>query len=187
MNKVYVFLADGFEDVEALIPVDVLRRGGVDVVTVSTVEDSQVVESAHGVQIVADALFEECEFGDADLLLLPGGMPGSKNLNEHEGVRQALVNQHRRGRLIGAICAAPIALHAFGVLDGKTVTGYPGSEKLCTRPGLKYTGNLVEHDGNIVTGKAPGATPFFAAEIARALGVNEATVQGVLNGMFVRP
>ncbi len=73
------------------------------------------------------------------------------------------------------------------MLDGKTVTGYPGSEKLSTRPGLKYTGEPVEHDGNIITGKAPGATPFFAAEIARALGVNPATVQGVLNGMFIRP
>ncbi|MGX8696327.1 MAG: DJ-1/PfpI family protein, partial [Prevotella sp.] len=80
MAKVYVFLADGFEDVEALIPVDVLRRGGVDLVTVSVMDGSQVVESAHGVQMVADALFEDCDFSDADLLLLPGGMPGASNL-----------------------------------------------------------------------------------------------------------
>ena len=98
-------------------------------------------------------------------------------------VREAVA----KGKIAAAICAAPIALHEFGVLDGKTVTGYPGSEKLSTRPGLTYTGKLVEHDGNIITGKAPGATPFFAAEIARALGVNAATVQGVLNGMFIRP
>ena len=80
MAKVYVFLADGFEDVEALIPIDVLRRGGVEVVTVSVMDDNQIVESAHGVQIVADTLAEDCDFSDADLLLLPGGMPGASNL-----------------------------------------------------------------------------------------------------------
>ena len=90
MAKVYVFLANGFEDVEALIPVDVLRRGGVEVVTVSVVEENMLVESAHGVQVVADALFDECDFADADLLLLPGGMPGATNLYAHEGLRQAL-------------------------------------------------------------------------------------------------
>ena len=93
MAKVYVFLANGFEDVEALIPVDVLRRGGVEVVTVSIVDDSQVVETAHNVQIVADAMFADCDFSDADLLFLPGGMPGATNLYEHEGVRQTVLTQ----------------------------------------------------------------------------------------------
>ena len=83
MAKVYVFLANGFEDVEALIPVDVLRRGGVEVVTVSTT-DLPVVESAHGVGIGADAMFGDCDFADADLLMLPGGMPGASNLFAHE-------------------------------------------------------------------------------------------------------
>ena len=83
MAKVYVFLADGFEDVEALIPVDVLRRGGVEVITVSTVDDLQIVTSAHGVQMVADAMFDDCDFADADLLMLPGGMPGASNLFAH--------------------------------------------------------------------------------------------------------
>ena len=83
MAKVYVFLANGFEDVEALIPVDVLRRGGVDVVTVSVTGDSQVVTTAHNVQIVADAMIEDCDFSDADLLFLPGGMPGASNLKAH--------------------------------------------------------------------------------------------------------
>ena len=89
MAKVYVFLADGFEDVEALIPIDVLRRGGVDVTLVSTTEDL-IVESAHGVGIRADLMFTACDFSDADLLMLPGGMPGASNLFEHEGVCQAL-------------------------------------------------------------------------------------------------
>ena len=107
MAKVYVFLANGFEDVEALIPVDVLRRGGVEVITVSVEEDSQVVESAHRVQMVADAMFDECDFSDADLLMLPGGMPGASNLNNHEGVREALLRQADAGRRVAAICAAP--------------------------------------------------------------------------------
>ena len=85
MAKVYVFLADGFEDVEALIPIDVLRRGGVDVVTVSTTE-FPLVESAHGVNIEADIQFEQSDYADADLIMLPGGMPGASNLFEHEGV-----------------------------------------------------------------------------------------------------
>ena len=89
MAKVYVFLADGFEDVEALIPIDVLRRGGVDVTTVS-ITDFPLVQSAHGVNIEADMMFEQGDFADADLLFLPGGMPGASNLFEHKGVCKAM-------------------------------------------------------------------------------------------------
>ena len=123
MAKVYVFLANGFEDVEALIPVDVLRRGGVEVITVSVEEDSQVVESAHRVQMVADAMFDECDFSDADLLMLPGGMPGASNLNNHEGVREALLRQADAGRRLAAICAAPLVTGGLGLLRGKRATG----------------------------------------------------------------
>ena len=93
MKKVYVFLADGFEDVEALIPIDVLRRGGVDVTTVS-ITDFPLVQSAHGVNVEADIMFEQGDFADADLLFLPGGMPGASNLFEHKGVCKAIVDQH---------------------------------------------------------------------------------------------
>ena len=96
MAKVYVFLADGFEDVEALIPIDVLRRGGVDVITVSTTE-FPLVESAHGVNIEADIQFEQSDYSDADLLMLPGGMPGASNLFAHEGVCEALKAQFAAG------------------------------------------------------------------------------------------
>ena len=118
MAKVYVFLANGFEDVEALIPVDVLRRGGVEVVTVST-SDDLIVESAHGVGICADIMFEQGDFTDADLLMLPGGMPGASNLFEHEGVCKALEAQFAAGKKISAICAAPaVVLAQLGILDG---------------------------------------------------------------------
>ena len=96
MAKVYVFMADGFEDIEALAPIDILRRGGMDVVTVS-VMDYQLVESAHGVSMMADAMFEDiASFDDADLLVLPGGMPGAANLYNHKGLCQTLLRQQER-------------------------------------------------------------------------------------------
>ena len=122
MAKVYVFLADGFEDVEALIPIDVLRRGGVEVVTVSTT-DFPLVESAHGVAIEADLQFEQCDFADADLLMLPGGMPGAANLYAHEGVCKAVCDQAAAGKKVSAICAAPaVVLAPLGLLEGKRAT-----------------------------------------------------------------
>lgn len=110
MAKVYEFLANGFEEIEGLAPVDILRRGGVDIKTVS-VTGTEWVETSHGVTIKADLKFEDiASFEDADMLMIPGGMPGSTNLNEHEGVRQALIAQHKAGKRIGAICAAPMVL-----------------------------------------------------------------------------
>ena len=181
MKKVYVFLADGFEDVEALIPVDVLRRGGLDVTTVSVADDSQVVESAHGVQIVADALFNDCDFADADLLLLPGGMPGAQNLYEHGGVRQAVLSQHEAGRRVAAICAAPaVVLSQIGVLDGRRATCYPGFEQLLTK--ASYTGDLVTVDGNVITAEGPAAAFPFAYELLSQIVSKEVATQ-VAEGM----
>ncbi|WP_288286425.1 DJ-1 family glyoxalase III [uncultured Prevotella sp.] len=168
MAKVYVFLANGFEDVEALIPVDVLRRGGVEVKTVSITGDSQVVETAHNVQIVADAMIEDCDFSDADLLFLPGGMPGASNLYGHEGVRHA-------------ICAAPaVVLAQLGVLDGKRATCYPGFEKLLTK--TEYTADLVTVDGNITTAEGPAAAFPFAYELLSQLVSKEVSDQ-IAEGM----
>ncbi len=180
MAKVYVFLANGFEDVEALIPVDVLRRGGVEVVTVSVVDDSQVVESAHRVQMVADAMFEDCDFSDADLLMLPGGMPGASNLNDHEGVRRALLAQNAAGRRVAAICAAPLVLGGLGLLRGKRATCYPGFEQ--TLEGATYTGDLCTVDGNVTTGEGPAAAFPFAYSLLAQL-VDEATSRQVAVGM----
>ena len=180
MAKVYVFLAEGFEDVEALIPVDVLRRGGVEVVTVSTVEDSQVVESAHGVQIVADAMFDDCDFSDADLLMLPGGMPGASNLNAHEGVKKALLAQDAAGRRISAICAAPLVLGGLGLLKGRRATCYPGFEQTLT--GAEYTGELCTVSGHITTGEGPAAAFPYAYELLSQL-TDKATAQQIAIGM----
>ena len=181
MAKVYVFLADGFEDVEALIPIDVLRRGGVEVVTVSVMDDNQIVESAHGVQIVADTLAEDCDFSDADLLLLPGGMPGASNLYNNVRVRGAVVAQHEVGKMVAAICAAPaVVLGQLGILNGKRATCYPGFEQLLQ--GADYTGELCTVDGNITTAEGPAAAFPFAYTLLAAL-TNEQTAQQIAVGM----
>lgn len=180
MAKVYVFLANGFEDVEALIPVDVLRRGGVEVVTVSVVNGSQVVETAHRVRVEADTMFADCDFSDADLLLLPGGMPGASNLNDHEGVRQALLKQHAAGRKVAAICAAPLVLGGLGILRGRRATCYPGFEQ--TLEGATYTADLFTVDGNVTTGEGPAAAFPFAYSLLSQL-TDEATAQQIAVGM----
>ena len=180
MAKVYVFLANGFEDVEALIPVDVLRRGGVDVVTVSTT-GQPIVESAHGVGIRADVLFDACDFADADLLMLPGGMPGASNLYAHEGVCQALLAQHEKGKKIAAICASPaVVLAQLGLLDGKKATCYPGFERMLET--ADYTGELVTVDGNITTGEGPAAAFPYAYTILADL-TDQATADQIAEGM----
>ena len=180
MKKVYVFLADGFEDVEALIPIDVFRRGGLDVTTVSIMGD-YVVETAHGVRIFADTLIEDVDTSDADLLFLPGGMPGASNLYAHEGVRKAVTNQFAAGRKVAAICASPaVVLAPLGILDGKRATCYPGFEQALTK--ATYTGDLVTVAGNVTTGEGPAAAFPFAYELLAQL-VDQQTADQIAEGM----
>lgn len=162
MAKVYEFLANGFEEIEALAPVDIFRRGGLEVKTVS-VTGSELVESSHGVTVKADLLFEDGDFTDADLLMLPGGMPGSANLNAHEGVRNALKAQYDAGKRVAAICAAPMVLGSIGILEGKRATCSPGFQTYLT--GAIYTGNLFEEDGLVTTGEGPAASLPYAYHI----------------------
>ena len=182
MAKVYVFLADGFEDVEALIPIDVLRRGGVEVVTISTTI-FPLVESAHGVNIEADLQFDQSDYSDADLLMFPGGMPGASNLFEHEGVREALMAQYKAGKKIAAICASPaVVLAPLGILDGKKATCYPGFEQALDKGGAEYTGDLVTVDGNITTAEGPAAAFPYAYELLTQL-VDKQTSDQIAEGM----
>ena len=177
---VYEFLATGFEEVEALAPVDILRRGGVEIKTVSVTGDL-IVESAHGVGIKADALFEDIDLATADLLMLPGGLPGATNLNAHEGLRKALVAQDKRGGRIAAICAAPLVLGGLGLLEGRRATCYPGFEKYMT--GATYTAELFTTDGNITTGRGPAAVlPYSYAILEQLAGAD--TAKAVRDGMI---
>ena len=182
MAKVYVFLAEGFEDVEALIPIDVLRRGGVDVTTVS-ISEFPLVESAHGVNIEADILFEQSDFKDADLLMLPGGMPGASNLMEHEGVRETVKAHFAAGKKVSAICAAPgVVLAPLGILNGKKATCYPGFDKALAENGATYTGDLVTVDGNVTTAEGPAAAFPYAYELLTQLA-DQQTSDQIAEGM----
>ena len=182
MKKVYVFLADGFEDVEALIPVDVWRRGGLDVTTVS-ISDFPLVNSAHGVNVEADIMFEQGEFEDADLIFLPGGMPGASNLFAHKGVCKAVVDQFAAGKKVAAICASPaVVLAPLGILESKKATCYPGFESVLAENNATYTGNLFTVDGNVTTGEGPAAAFPFAYELLAQL-VNKQTADQIAEGM----
>ena len=162
MDKVYVFLADGFETVEALAPVDVMRRAGLQVTTVSIMGRSNVV-SAQNVTVVADALFEDVVFDDASALVLPGGGAGTDNLSAHEPLRALLVDACSRGMLVAAICAAPMVFGRIGILKGKKATCYPGCEGDLFD--AEYTAAAVEQDGNIITACGPGASFDFGFAI----------------------
>jgi protein deglycase len=180
MAKVYEFLANGFEEIEGMAPVDILRRGGVDIKTVS-VTGSEYVQSSHGVTIKADLKFEDiANFDDADMLMLPGGMPGSVNLNEHQGVRKAILKQFESGKRVGAICAAPMVLGSLGILRGKKATCSPGFEKYMD--GAHYTAELYTVDGNIITGEGPAATLPYAYKIL-SFFVPEDKVKQLMGGM----
>lgn len=175
-----MFLANGSEEIETLIPVDVMRRGGVEIKTVSTT-GSEYVEMSHGVTLKADLVFEEADFSDADLLMLPGGLPGATNLNDHQGVRKALLAQYESGKLVAAICAAPMVLGSLGIVKGRRATCYPGFEKYLD--GAEYTHELCTVDGNVVTGEGPAATLPYAYTLLGILA-DEKTAHDVAEGMM---
>ena len=154
MNHIYVFLATGFEDIEALGVVDVCRRASLPVTTVS-VTGEPLVSSSHGVGVLADILFEEADLSDASLLFLPGGLPGATNLNDHSPLRAAIQRHYDAGKALAAICAAPLVYGQMGLLRGKRATCYPGFESYLT--GAQPTGELVVCDGQFLLGKGPAA------------------------------
>lgn len=166
MKKVFIFLAEGFEEIEAITPIDVLRRAEIDVTTVS-ITDKKEVSGAHNITMLADTVFAQANFSDADLLVLPGGLPGSTNLNEHKALKELLIDFAKKGKLIGAICAAPLVLGGLGLLKGKTATCYPGVEEKLT--GANTTGSPLEVDGNMVTAKGVGAAMKFALQLVTML------------------
>ena len=181
MKTYFVFLADGFEEVEALTPVDVLRRAGLSVKTVS-VMPSRAVNGAHGVPVVADLLFEEVQKDEAEMLILPGGMPGATNLDAHDGLSRLIYDFAEKSQPLAAICAAPLVYGKRGLLKGRKATCYPGFEQFLE--GAEYTAALVEEDGNFVTGKGPGAAMEFAfAIVRRACG--EQKVKELKQGMMI--
>lgn len=174
-----LFLATGFEEIEALGTADILRRAGLNLQLVSVTGDLTVA-GAHGMNIVADALFEDVDFFEADMLILPGGMPGAANLAANSDLCERLRDHVYLGRPVAAICAAPFVLGRLGLLDGKRATCYPGFEE--TLEGATYTGDLWTIDGNIITGEGPAAAFPYAYSLL-ALLVSEEKAAEVAEGM----
>lgn len=158
MGTVYVFFADGFEEIEAFTSVDVMRRAGLNVEMV-TVTPDEIVTGAHDVPVLCDKNVVNCDFFDAELVLLPGGMPGASTLEKCGELRNLVLRFAQEQKPIAAICAAPMVLGKLGLLKGKKATCYPGFDKYLE--GAEYTGNMVEIVDNFILGKGPGAAPAF--------------------------
>lgn len=180
MKKVYLFLADGFQETEAIAVVTICRRTTIDIKTVSVTGDL-VVKSASGVSVIADVLFESCDFSDADMLVMPGGMPGATTLRDCEKLDAVVRNHFSNGKALAAICAAPIVYGSKGLLKGVHVTAYPGFENELI--GATYTGNPVEVDGQFITSKGPGTSLQFGYAIVEYL-LGKDTVEQVKQNMM---
>ncbi|MBM6830092.1 DJ-1/PfpI family protein [Anaerotignum lactatifermentans] len=172
MKKALIFLAEGFEEMEAVTPLDLLRRAGVDAKFVS-LSGNLMVTGSHGVAYRADCLFDVKEAQTADMLILPGGMPGSVHLQEDETLGKLLCQFHEEGKFVCAICAAPMVLGHLGILKGKKATIYPGMEDKLL--GATPVAELVCTDGNVVTGRGPGAAVPFALTLVSLLEGPEKT------------
>ena len=166
MKKVALFLANGFEEIEALGTIDILRRAQISVQTVSITDDKKVT-GAHHITVLADKTFSEFDFSTAEVLVLPGGMPGAKHLNEHEELKKHIKEFAKNGKTVAAICAAPMVLGGLGLLDGRKATCYPGFEPELI--GAKATGEKVVVDENIVTGKGPAFVFDFALQLVETI------------------
>jgi len=168
---VLVHLAYGFEEIEALTVVDLLRRVEIPVGTVS-VTGEKMVEGAHGIRVEADFLFEEQDYGGCSMIVLPGGLPGAFGLQDHEGLEQQIRDFSAAGKSVAAICAAPMILGHHGVLGGRKATIYPGME--ANLSGGVYTDQKVVCDGSLITSQGPGTAMDFALAIVEFLRGAEA-------------
>ena len=169
-KKVYIFLADGFEDIEGLMVVDLLRRAKMDVRTVS-ITDQREITTSHGVTMLTDTVFGEVDFSDAELLVLPGGQPGTTHLKAFAPLGELLVKTNEEGGRIAAICAAPTVLSGLGLLKERKATSYPSCE-----PDMnvaEYLTDKVVVDGNITTSRGLGTAIDFALSLIGQLAGEE--------------
>ena len=169
MGKVFLFLADGFETVEALAVVDILRRAKIDVETVSITAELKV-RSSQNVNVIADKTIDEIDFEQGEMLFIPGGLPGTTNLAACKKLEDQIIKYNRKGRKLAAICAGPSVLGNLGLLEGKNATCYPGWER--TLKGANTDGRVVT-DGNITTAIGMGAAIEMGLEIVGILKNDE--------------
>jgi protein deglycase len=166
MKKAFVHFAEGFEEIEALTVVDVLRRADIPVLMVS-VTDKLLVTGAHGIQVQTEILFENANYSEAEILILPGGMPGSKNLNAHLGLKEKLQAFNDKGLKLAAVCAAPMVLGKLNILKDKKVVCFPGFENDLLGATVLY--EPAVKSGNVITGRGVGSALNFALEIVSDL------------------
>lgn len=166
---VYLFLAEGFEIIEALAPVDMLRRAKIDVKTVGVT--GKTVKSSCGVEVTADIEISELDISDAEAVILPGGLPGTINLENNENVQKAIDFAAENDKLVCAICAAPSVLGHKGLLDGREAIAYPGYEK--ELKGAKISDKYIVVDGNFITARGAGVATQFGLEIVKQLRSEE--------------
>lgn len=162
---IYIFLADGFEETEALVPWDILLRGGYSVKTVGVT--GEYVTGAHGMQVKSDISLSDVDEEQGEMFILPGGMPGTTNLDENSAVKEIVMNAYNAGKIVGAICAAPMVLGKLGILKGKKATCFPGFEEY-----LEGATVVREHsvkDANVVTSCGAGAAFHFGFMLLGAL------------------
>lgn len=176
--KAAIFFANGFEDCEGLITVDMFRRAGVKIDTVS-MNATREVETSHGVQLMADILYTDMAPETYDILILPGGKAGTANLEANENLKQTIQKHLASGKLMCAICAAPSILGHMGLLKGKKYTCFPSFDGSY---GGEYQMELAVKDGNLITGRGMGATIAFAHMILEQI-IDEKTMQKLEWGM----
>ena len=181
-KKVLVILADGFEEIEAITPVDVLRRAGLEVTLAGL--SGKMITGAHGIKFQADITLDEYK-DQPDAVVLPGGMPGAKNLGESKKVSEIVKRMNQQKKIVGAICAAPaLILAPAGILDGKKATCYPGFENNFSSS-VEFSNERVVVDGNIITSRGPGSALEFALELVELLAGKE-KAKALTEGLLVK-
>lgn len=165
-KKVGVFLADGFEEIEGLTVVDLLRRADVEVTTIS-ITGEYTIHGAHKIDVQADKLFEDVDVAELDMAVLPGGMPGTLNLGAHEGLGKVLKDFYGQKKYIAAICAAPSVFGQYGFLNGRKATSYPGFEEKLQ--GAKYVTDAVAVDDFVITSRGLGTAIDFSLALIETL------------------
>lgn len=173
--KACLYLADGFEEIEAISVIDILRRANIKVEMVSIMGKKEVV-GAHNISLIADQLFENIDHSMVDMIILPGGGQGTKNMAEHIGLTTEIRKQEMDGKWIAAICAAPTILGALGLLDGKMATCYPGCEAQLTGADFSSAASVIV-DGKIITSRGPGTSFEFSLKIVEMLRGKEVANQ----------
>ena len=182
-KNICILLAEGFEESEAVVSADLLKRLGINV-TFASVTSNKEVSGTHGFKILSDTTINNISTDDFDVLMLPGGIPGTTNLRDSAEVISLVQQAHKKNKIISAICAAPIVLKDAGVADDKRITGYPTCEQFSLKHKFSFTGNDVEVDDKIITAKAMGKAHLFAFTIAKALGFSADEINNLKKATF---